>query len=146
MLLPTNMFILVADGRKMLLLRNSGTADAPQLTVEYGEKQPNPPDHVQKTDLSGRRPATGTQGQASVTEADYHQQTEDRFAILAAEELNGRALRHEYDALIVVAPPRTLGELRSHYHKTVRDRLVAEIAKDLTGYSTDRIVQMLTNA
>jgi len=146
MLLPTNMFILVADGRKMLLLRNSGTADAPQLTVEYGEKQPNPPDHVQKTDLSGRRPATGTQGQASVTEADYHQQTEDRFAIRAAEELNGRALRHEYDALIVVAPPRTLGELRSHYHKTVRDRLVAEIAKDLTGYSTDRIVQMLTNA
>jgi protein required for attachment to host cells len=81
-----------------------------------------------------------------VTEADYHQQTEDRFAIRAAEELNGRALRHEYDALIVVAPPRTLGELRSHYHKTVRDRLVAEIAKDLTGYSTDRIVQMLTNA
>jgi protein required for attachment to host cells len=146
MLLPTNMFILVADGRKMLLLRNSGTADAPQLTVEYGEEQPNPPDHVQKTDLSGRRPATGTQGQASVTEADYHQQTEDRFAIRAAEELNGRALRHEYDALIVVAPPRTLGELRSHYHKTVRNRLVAEIAKDLTGYSTDRIVQMLTNA
>lgn len=143
MLLPTNIFILVADGRKMLLLRNTGTADAPQLTVEYGEEQPNPPDHVQKTDLGGRRPATGTPGQATVAEADYHQQTEDRFAIRAAEELNIRALRHEFDALIVVAPPRTLGELRPQYHKTVKDSLVAEIAKDMTGYSTDRIAQML---
>ncbi len=39
------------------------------------------------------------------------------------------------DSLIVVAAPRTLGELRKHYHKALSAVLAGEIAKDLTGHS-----------
>jgi protein required for attachment to host cells len=46
---------------------------------------------------------------------DYHQQEEDRFAAAVAEMLKRRALANEFDSLVVVAPPRTLGELRKHY-------------------------------
>jgi protein required for attachment to host cells len=39
-------------------------------------------------------------------------------------------------ALIVVAPPRTLGDLRRAFHADVKERIVAEIDKDLTKQST----------
>ncbi len=49
-------------------------------------------------------------------EVDFHQQEEDRFAVDAADLLKRRALANEFESLIIVAPPRTLGELRKHYH------------------------------
>ncbi|MBR0986072.1 host attachment protein [Bradyrhizobium liaoningense] len=44
-----------------------------------------------------------------------------------------RILRSEHaTSLIVVAPPRTLAELRSAVHADVRRRIIAELEKDLT--------------
>ena len=34
--------------------------------------------------------------------------------------------------LVVIAPPRTLAELRRAFHSEVKSRIVAEIDKDLT--------------
>lgn len=144
MRLPHNCHILVADGRKMLLLRNGGMADDPKLSVDYGEEQPNPADHEQKSDLAGRRPAIGgLGGQSSVSETDYHQQTEDDFAKRTAEHLNAMALRNELEALVIVASGKTLGELRKHFHKEVQSRIIAEVDKLMTGAPTNRIAQML---
>ena len=64
----------------------------------------------------------------------------------AAALLKARALRNEFESLIIVAPPRTLGELRKHYHKEVSDRLKAEIAKDLTRHTVPQIEEALINA
>jgi protein required for attachment to host cells len=36
--------------------------------------------------------------------------------------------------LIVVAPPRTLAELRNAFHADVKACIIAEINKDLTGH------------
>jgi len=146
MRLPHDCLILVADGRKMLLLRNKGTADAPQLDVEYGEEQPNPSDSDQKTDMAGRRPMVGGLGQSSVSEADYHQQAEDRFAARIADHLNSLALENDLGALVVVAAPRTLGVLRRHFHKQVLPRIIAQVEKNLTGHTTDQIARMLVSA
>lgn len=47
-----------------------------------------------------------------------------------------RALIRELKAkaLVVVAPPRTLADLRAAFHPDVRGRIIAEIGKDLTKY------------
>lgn len=145
MRLPHNCLILVADGRKMLLLRNIGMADDPQLTVDYAEEQPNPADSDQKSDASGQRPTIGSPGQASTGETDYHQQTEDDFARRVADHLNGLALRNELDPLVVVASGKTLGQLRRHYHKETQARIIAEVDRVMTGYATDRIARMLAD-
>jgi hypothetical protein len=50
----------------------------------------------------------------------------DRFAAETAEMLKQRALRNEFESLIIVAPPRTLGELRKHYHKEVQKAQAGE--------------------
>ena len=57
--------------------------------------------------------------------------------------LRKRALRNEFESLIIVAPPKTLGELRKHYHKEVEKRLAGEIAKDLTGHPVPEIEKIL---
>ena len=46
-------------------------------------------------------------------------------------------------SLIVVAPPRTLGALRKHYHKEVERRLIGEISKDLTGHPIGEIEKII---
>ena len=46
-------------------------------------------------------------------------------------------------ALIVVAPPRTLAELRNAFHSDVKACVVAEINKDLTKHSLGEIEKHL---
>jgi len=147
MQVPHNSFVLVADGKKMLFFRNEGDSQFPRLEVEGKRETTDAADRDQKTDLAGRAPsASGGAGHSSYEEADFHQLEEDRFAAETAEMLRMRALRNEFEALIIVAPPRTLGELRKHYHKEVEKRLVGELAKDLTGHPVPEIEKILQSA
>jgi protein required for attachment to host cells len=58
---------------------------------------------------------------------------EDRWAHAAAEAVNKRVLANDFDHLVVVAPPKTLGEIRKKLHKEAERRLVCEIPKEMTG-------------
>lgn len=143
MIVPHNSVVLVADGRKMLFLRNAGDALYPRLEVETAAEQPDRYTRDIGSDAPGRTSPGIGPGRSAIEQVDYHQQEEDRFAADAADMLNRRALRGDYDHLFVVAPPRTLGELRKRYHKEVGTRLKAEVAKDLTGHSVDAISRIL---
>ena len=169
MRVPHNTVVVVADGRKMLLLRNEGDADHLNLQVEAKEFHPNPKDSDQKSDAAGRVFSTqsgpgappiaqggsmhalggGAQfapSRGSMEEPDYHQLEEDRFAAEIADMLRERVLANGIESLIVAAPARTLGELRKHYHKAVEAKLAGEIAKDLTGHTVPQIEQALLRA
>ena len=143
MQVPHNSVVLVADGEKMLFFRNAGDDEYLNLAVEAKEVQDNPATRDQKTDEAGRSFPSSGPGHHAYSETDFHQLEEDRFAAEAAEMLKKRALNGDYDSLIVVAPPRTLGELRKHYHKEVEKRLVGEIAKELTGHPVSEIEKIL---
>jgi protein required for attachment to host cells len=49
-------------------------------------------------------------------------------------------------ALIVVAPPKTLADLRNAFHEDIKSRVIAEINKDLTKHPIGEIESHLTNA
>ena len=134
--LPHNAAVLVADGGKMLFLRNEGDDAYPNLVVEHAEEQANPKDSDQKSDAPGLSFSSVGSGRSTMDEVDFHQQEEDRFAVDAADLLKRRALANDFESLIVIAPPRTLGELRKHYHGSVSARIIGEINKDLTGHPT----------
>jgi len=169
MQVPHNALVLVADGRKALFLRNEGDAQMPNFQVEQHREHPNPKDSDQKTDASGGASSTqsgpgapsvaqngsmharggGAQfapARGTFEETDFHQLEEDRFAGEIADMLKKRALNNGFDALFIVAPPRTLGELRKHYHKEVEARLKGEIDKDLTGHPVPDIEKALAAA
>jgi protein required for attachment to host cells len=155
MRVPNNSCVLVADGRKMLFFRNEGDAEFLNLAVERKRVDENPPDRTQSTDTPGRTfaaagsPRTGVavnagaNNRSAYEETDFHQLQEDRFAAEAAEMLKRRALANDFDSLVVVAPPKTLGELRKHYHKEVEKRLAAEVPKDLTNVPVEEIERIL---
>ncbi|HWW66220.1 MAG TPA: host attachment family protein [Sphingomonadaceae bacterium] len=146
MKVPHNGFVLVADGQKALLLRNQGDAEVLDLKLVRGTEQSDAPDRDRKTDAKGRAPSIPGIQSATVGEADYHQQAEDRFAADTADALRRSALAGDFEHLIVVAPPRTLGELRKHYHKEVVARLTGEIPKDLTDHTVPDIERALLTA
>lgn len=138
MQVPHDTHILVADGAKMLFFRNQGDAEHLDLAVIDADQQRDPADRDMKTDRAGQKP-----GGNAISEPDYHQQAEARFAVDAAEMLNRAALSGSFDRLIVVASPKTLGELRRHYHKETSARLLAEVPKDLANHPVDRIEDAL---
>ncbi|HEV2866152.1 MAG TPA: host attachment family protein [Allosphingosinicella sp.] len=157
MRVPHNSCVLVADGRKMLFFRNGGDEEFPSLEVESKRVDDNPKDSDQGTDGPGRTfssnrgdprsggslAATAGSARSAYEDTDFHQLEEDRFAADAAEMLKERALRNDFESLVVVAPPKTLGELRKHYHKEVEKRLAAEVPKDLTNLPVDEIERIL---
>ncbi|HWH18562.1 MAG TPA: host attachment family protein [Allosphingosinicella sp.] len=144
MQVPHNSFVVVADGEKMLFFRNQGDEQFPKLEVERKREQDNPANRDQTTGEAGRTfDASGGPGRSAYEETDFHQLEEARFAAETAEMLKKRALRNEFENLIIVAPPRTLGELRKHYHKEVEKRLAGEVAKDLTGHPVEQIEKIL---
>ena len=145
MQIPHNAMVVVADGRKMLLFRNQGDAQFPNLSVITHDEKPVPAREDFATDEPGtyRDMGAGMQQKSGYEETDFHQLEEDRFAADVAEMLKARALRNEFDKLIVVAPPKALGELRKNYHKEVEARLIGEIAKDMTNRPTDEIEELI---
>ena len=143
MQVPHNSFVVVADGAKMLFFRNEGDAEFPKLEVERKREQEDRPDRDWKTDEPGRAFSSVSSGRSAYEETDFHQLEEDRFAAETAELLRKRALQNDFESLIIIAPPKTLGELRKHYHKEVEKRLAGEIAKDLTGHPVEEIEKII---
>ena len=52
----------------------------------------------------------------------------------------------EFEDLLVIAPPRALGELRKHWSKGLKARLIREINHDLTMRSPEQIAEAINRA
>ncbi|NKX46263.1 host attachment protein [Roseibacterium sp. KMU-115] len=144
--LTNGTWVLVADGKKALLLENTGDAERPVLEVRRADRQDNPATRAQGTDRPGRfaGPGGGQHGTAAPT--DWHQLAEDRFAHELAALLYRQAHAGGIDRLVLVAAPRLLGELRKALHAEVTARVVAELALDLTGQPVDEIARRIAAA
>ena len=144
MRVPHGSTIVITDGRKRLIARNEGEAAAPSLKIVAAVEDANPATSAIATDAAGRTaPHAGRGGGSSIETADPHDHEEERFAIETAALLRRGVEQGDYESLIVVAAPRTLGVLRKHYHKMVSDRIIGEIDKDVTGSPIGDIEKML---
>jgi protein required for attachment to host cells len=142
--IPSAALVLVSDGRRARFLRNKGTPVNPELVLERALDIENPPTREQGTDRPGRAHATDGVSRAAIDQTDWHQQSEQRFAALLADTLYLMEHAHEFEQLILVAPPKMLGDLRAHLHPEVSHCLVAEIPKDLTNRTIPEIGKLLS--
>jgi protein required for attachment to host cells len=131
--LPHNALVLVADGRKMLLFRNRGDEDQIDLRTEAHDARADRKDRELRTDAPGTVQQSFGFGHSTYEETDFQQQQEDRWIKDAAEELKKRALRNDFNALAIVAPPKALGYLKKNLHKEVEKRVVFTINKEMSG-------------
>ncbi len=138
--------VLVTDGRKTLLFRNHGDVNQIDLRTEAHDEREDAKDSDMKTDAPGTNQQSGGYGHSTYEETDLHQLEEDRWAKSAADEINKRALANDYDALAIIAPPKTLGELRKALHKEAVRRVVCEIPKEMTGRTIADIEKLIVAA
>ncbi len=132
MQLAHNTLVAVVDGEKFSLFRSAGTEAAPKLTP------------IAVPDVGDADPiASGGRHHSSSANPDDRQLVEDGHAGAVADVLNKMATGGQLEGLVVIAAPKTLGELRKHWHKALSAKLVAEVAKEVTNASADEIAALL---
>lgn len=127
--IPSNALILVADGGKAMLFRNTAPSGGDVTLSEEGHIIPD----AGAQGPSGSRPAGQTPGDTD----------EATFAKQVAQALNTLKQRNDFDALVLVADPQTLGQIRGALHKTVENAVVKSLSKDLTNHSVADIAKAL---
>ena len=130
MLIPHGTVIALADGQKFRLLRNGGTEAEPELSE-------------MDTPELGRLNHSGAGHHSSAGNHADHLVDEDAFAGAVAGWLNDQAIAHKIEQLVVIAAPRTLGEMRRHYRKQLEQILIRELAKDLTTAKPGEVLSAL---
>jgi protein required for attachment to host cells len=145
--IPHNGYVFVGDGRKALLLRNEGDAQFLDLKTErVFNDQNNPSTHEQGADRPGSAHASVGARRASVSQTDWHDLEEHKFAHDVAAALEKIVRERKVEALVVVAPPRALADLRKAFHDDVKKKIMAEIDKDLTKHPVYDIEKHLGGA
>ena len=135
MRLPTNAHVAIVDGENFTVMRNTGQPLEPRLGS------------AEKPDLASTNFSAGVKHQDDV--GQRHGRTNlDELAhgAAAAEWLNAKSINGEITDVLVIADPKTLGEMRRHYHSELEKRLVGEIDKTLSGASTAQIEQAIEKA
>ena len=131
MLIPHKTLIALVDGAAFELFRNAGNEAEPQL------------EPLATPRLDEHNKGAGAHHYSSSGNPTGHLLEEDAHAAAVAGWLNGEVLAHRVEGLVVIAAPRTLGELRKHYHKQLEAVLLGEYSKDLIGRKGPEIVEAL---
>ena len=134
MILPHGTVVAVADGTTLKLFRNRGTEPELDL-VEF--------DHSAIVPVN---PGSGSRHRSDSSNPDLHRQAEDGFAAAIADQLNRLALDGSLEGLFVIADPRTLGELRKHFHAVLQAKILGEVSKDLTAHPVNDIGNAIRHA
>ncbi|WP_058835575.1 host attachment family protein [Luteimonas abyssi] len=130
MKIPAKTLVVVADGGGARMFRNVGDEQYLMLRQEELREVVNANDDGP----SGAMPP-----ESSGSEID-----EATFAKQLANSLNAGALKHKYDHLVLMADPQTLGQMRPMLHKETTQRMLAEVAKNLTNAPLEDIERALS--
>lgn len=143
--IPAGTHVFVADGRQLLLFENTGLAADPKLEVTAHRQRASVATRDQGADRPGKTQASFGGSRSAYEQTDFHRQDEDELAAEGADMLRRSVLAGEVKALIVVAAPRILGQLRKRYHREVRSRILAEIPKEVAGRPADEIAAIVVD-
>jgi protein required for attachment to host cells len=125
-------WVVVCDGAKALVLENAGDAKFPNLKTVKVYEQKDLATHELGAEAPGRAFSPAGHGRrGTIEQTDWHDETERTFLAQLVQHLDGAIAAGKTKSLIVVAPPRALGMIRSAYSHAVRGAVRAELDKDL---------------
>lgn len=135
MKVPHNALVALANGERLVILRNLGQPFEPRL------ERVSEPDLLLTNFSAGTRHQDPAGGRAGTTDLD-----ELAHGAAIAEWFNKATLNGAREPVIIAADPRTLGEIRRHCHQQLQARIVGELAKDLTNQPLEAIERALALA
>jgi protein required for attachment to host cells len=127
---PHNALIVIADGEHVAFYKNTATSGIKIEKVEG--HQPN----VHDNHASPRMP----------NETSPHEQQEANFGRHIADALYQWIHDSEIKAIVLIADPQTLGQLRPILHQEVTQKITGELHKNLIKASIADIEKTLTTA
>ncbi len=127
--IPSGTWVVVADGTHARMLRNVGKGDKLSLAQE----QVVDPSKLDDDGPAGHQPP----------DSDPSRTDEATFAKQLAHRLNAAALKNQFDHLVLVADPQTLGHMRPLLHLETTKRMVGELTKTLTNATLEDIERAL---
>jgi len=126
-------WILIADGSRARIVLNEGIGKGlkPAMNKEFEASRATTREIG--ADKPGRtfESANGSR-HAMAPRVDWHQFEKHLFAKRMAKLLDAAARRRDFDRLVLVGPPQTLGALRQTLDPQTRKMVTGELAKDLT--------------
>ncbi len=127
----SRIWIVVADSRIARVFTKNG--HGPEGFGEITPTLKRIPDFTNKN--VGRVAASARGGPHHKYEPHMNESRKDKlaFAQEIADWLDEHSMNNQFDRIILVAAPRTLGDLRKILSPPVRNRIVAEVNKELTG-------------
>ena len=128
--IPDDALVVVADGEKAILLRNK----AHGAGVSLHEERRITPHDLAHEGPSGSRPGDQTPKQTD----------EATFAKQLAETLYKMHHANQYESMVLIADPQTLGQIREAMHKSVEGSIAFTLAKDYTNMSAREIAKLLS--
>jgi|SRR5574338_838548 protein required for attachment to host cells len=138
-------YILVADGARARLYANHGVGKGLQ-PVSGATHRADLHHHDREilADKPGRSyNSVGQRRSAMEPQTEWHRFEKHKFAREMAKVLDSAAAGKAFDRLILVAPPATLGDLRTELGDATRKMVTAELPKDLTRHAEQELPQHL---
>ena len=125
-------WILIADGARARIVESSGHGKGLEPALNYEFAVNHSPARDKVTDKPGRDHGGGASHHAMESKVNWHNFEKHLFSAAMADVLEKANSKNVFDALVIVAPPKTLGELRSNLKPNVKSKITAELGKDLT--------------
>ncbi|HVV80326.1 MAG TPA: host attachment family protein [Pseudolabrys sp.] len=139
-------WVVVCDGAKALVLENIGDATMPDLKTREVYEQENAATRELGTDSPGRAAGVDGKNRSAVGQTDWHERNEQAFLENLAKRLDAKVSSGVIKSIVLIAPPRALGVLRSAYSPALKGAVRAEIDKDLVAVPVHEIEKRLTAA
>ena len=122
-------WIVVANGGEAHIMQRTKPGGFTELMTLRSEG--NKKTHEMVSDKAGRAFSSAGVGRSAIEpHTDPQRHAKQVFAHDIAHML--KAEEAEYDRLVLVAPPRMLGDLRAALDSSLRGRIIAEMNKDFT--------------
>lgn len=142
---PIRNWIVIADGARARILENDGPGKGLTLLPAEERHHAHKPSREIDADRPGRtHDRQGPGRHAMEPPSDAHRIEKRRFAEELAARLDTAGQTGSYDRLVLVAPAKTLGDLRSALGKESLARVHAELSKDLTHVAEQDLAEHLS--
>jgi protein required for attachment to host cells len=138
-------WVVVGDGRRALFLANHGDPDLLDLRVVEAVAEDIPANRDLGSDAPGRLFGSGG-GRSAIEPTDWHELEKEHFARQIAQRINSAAESGEMKEIVIIAPPRVLGEIRKELSAKAHGKVKGELDRDLTHHPLPEIEKALSRA
>lgn len=127
------------------MMRNAGDSELLNLIVIESVANPGAPARMLGSDREGTVFQSVGGARSKVEQTDLHRQAEERFVANVAERISALVRNEGIKRLVLAAPPRVLGQLRTELDPHTRSAISAELGKDLVNLEVTDIEKYLTD-